>query len=118
FSLLRLPIDSFLTVEQYPAIQDDPSFVGFYNAGNGLQGHTLPAAGTPQDAGDPFRLLQIHGKTEIYHFLFDMYGKTHAAPAFLFLFSSILTASRITAEMARLTSTHCSASPSSLVRHS
>ena len=118
FPLLGLQIDFFLTVKQHPAVQQNPALIRFYNSGNRFQRHTLSAAGSPQDPCDPLRMLQIYRKPEIPQFLFYMYGKTHTAPAFLFRFSSILTASRITAEITRFTITHCSASPSSLVRHS
>ena len=116
-ALLRRQVDMPLAVEQRAAVQHDPAPVRAHDTGDAAQRHALAAAGrAEQRHGLVFR-LERHAQVERAEFFLDVDRNTHAAAPFP-RFSSRLTASSTTAEIARLTATQKNACRSSFVRQS
>ena len=116
-ALLRRQVDMLLAVEQRAAVQHDPAPVRAHDTGDAAQRHALAAAGrAEQRHGLVFR-LERHAQVERAEIFLDIDRNTHAAAPFP-RFSSRLTASSTTAEIARLTATQKNACRSSFVRQS
>ena len=112
-------------IEQRYTVHDYFAAVRPFDTGDALEGHAFSAAGGPQQRQHLISGLELHLEPEGAQALFNIDIYAHHAPPFpeaLLLpedfFSSMLTASSTTKDIAMFTSTQRKASASSLVRQS
>ena len=117
-SLLRRQVDLFVAVEQNAPIQFNMALIRPHDACDAPQRHALAAAGGTEQRHHFPLSGEVHFQVKITERFLDIHDQCHALRTPLSRFSSRLTASSTTAEMARLTTTHLNASASSFVRHS
>ena len=89
-----------------------------HDACDASQRHALAAAGDTEQRHHFPLSGEVHFQVKISERFLDIHDQCHALRTPLSRFSSRLTASSTTAEMARLTTTHLNASASSFVRQS
>ena len=118
FSLLRRQIDFLFAVEQDAPVQFNMPLIRSHDARDAPQRHALAAAGGAEQRHHFPLSGEVHFQVKISERFLDIHDQCHALRTPLSRFSSKLTASSTTAEMARLTTTHLNASASSFVRHS
>ena len=117
-SLLRRQVDFLFAVEQHAPVQLDMTLIRPHDACDAPQRHALAAAGGTEQRHHFPLSGEVHFQVKISKRFLDIHDQCHALRTPLSRFSSRLTASSTTAEMARLTTTHLNASASSFVRHS
>ena len=115
---LRTQIHMLFAVKKNSAVQNNTPLVRRDDPGDTFQRQAFAASGCSQKPHDPALMFQINRKQKPSKILFNVNRKTHDAPAFPFLRSSIFTISSTTVDIAILTSTQKSAPASSFVLHS
>ena len=119
--LLRRKVDALFAVEQCFAVEHDAPPVRRHDARDALERHALAAARRAEQRHRAACRLKARAEREAAELFLDISDQAHAlllprpAAASRFFFSSMLTTSRITAEIATFTSTHLSASSSLLI---
>ena len=116
--LLRREVDVLFRIEQRASVQYDPAAIRALDARDAFQRQALSASGSAQNAGNAVLNLKIRFQVKCAVCLFDVDDQTHLRFPFPFLRSRRLTASRTTAEIARLIMTQKNAPCSSFVRQS
>ena len=117
-SLLRRQVDFLFAVEQDATVHLNMPLIRSHDARDAPQCHALAAAGGAEQRHHFPLGSEVHFQVKITERFLDINDQCHALRTPLSRFSSKLTASSTTAEMARFTTTHLNASASSFVRHS
>ena len=116
--LLRRKVDPLCAVKKDAVVQDNAPAVRPLDSGDTAQGHALARARRTQQSQSFARRFELRAQSESIQPLLYLNTKLHRRTPRFSRCSSRLTASRTTAEMARLTITHRNASASSPVRQS
>ena len=117
-AFLRRQVNLLVAVEQDAAVQLNVPLIRFDDTRDALERHALAAAGRSEQRHHFPLGGEVDFQVKISERFLDIHNQCHALRTPLSRFSSRLTASSTTAEMARFTTTHLNASASSFVRHS